>query len=70
MKTKPKFKSKIPSAAQEAARVRNFSIFRLKGILATLGNIRHINADDHGICTELSIAADAIQSAIQQIKES
>jgi len=58
------------SPAQKAARIRNFNIFRLKGILTTLGNIRYLNASDHGVCTELSIAADAIQSAIQQIKES
>lgn len=67
-----KGKKKGISPAQKAARIRNFSIFRLKGILATLGNIWHcdIRESDNAqeIWHDITLASDAIISAISRIK--
>jgi hypothetical protein len=56
------------SPAQKAARIKNFNVFRLRGILATLHSIKHDHADKPEIGVELRRAADIIFDAMFELK--
>ena len=66
---KHSFKRAGISPAQKAARIKNFSIFRLRGVLATLRNIKHLHADIPDVIADIQTASDFIFTALHNIKE-